>query len=280
MGTVPFTPTVHAPAGLVCSADHLASSAGLAMLGRGGSAVDAAIAANAVLAVADPHLCGMGGDLFALVHDGPGPPVALDAAGRAGSGADPARLRAEGHTAMPFRGDIRSVTVPGCVDGWCALHERFGRLPLAEVLGPAITYAEDGYPASLLLAFVAPMVAEVPGVEDWATRPVADGQLLRRPRTAAALRAVAREGRDGFYGGAFGEGLLALGAGEFDAEDLAPGPVGSRPSACGPGATTCGRCRRARRAISSWPAPVSSTPWPSPIRPIRAGPTCWPRWPA
>ena len=222
MGTVPFTPTVHAPDGLVCSADHLASSAGLAMLARGGSAVDAAIAANAVLAVADPHLCGMGGDLFALVHDGPGPPAALDAAGRAGSGADPDRLRAEGHTVMPFRGDIRSVTVPGCVDGWCALHERFGRLPLADVLGPAVAYAEEGYPASLLLCFVAPMVADVPGVEDWATRPVADGQRLRRPRTADALRAIGREGRGGFYGGAFGEGLIALGAGEYESDDLAP----------------------------------------------------------
>ena len=222
MGTVPFTPTVHAPAGLVCSADHLASSAGLTMLSRGGSAVDAAIAANAVLAVADPHLCGMGGDLFALVHDGSGPPLALDAAGRAGRGADPDRLRGEGHAVMPFRGDIRAVTVPGCVDGWCALHERFGRLPLADVLAPAITYAQDGYNASLLLAFAAPMVAAVPGVEDWATRPVHDGQRLHRPRTAEALRAIVRQGRDGFYGGAFGEGLLSLGAGEYEPDDLLP----------------------------------------------------------
>ncbi len=222
MSPVPYTPTVHAPDGLVVSVDHLATSAGLVMLERGGSAVDAAIAANAVLAVADPHLCGLGGDLFALVHDGPGPPHALDAAGRAGSGADPERLRAEGHVRMPFRGDIRSVTVPGCVDGWCLLHERFGRLPLAEVLAPAIRHAEEGFPASLLLAFVAPMVADVPGVDEWATRPVADGQRLHRPGTAAALRAVAGHGREGFYGGAFGAGLLTLGAGEFVEADLAP----------------------------------------------------------
>ena len=220
MGTVPFTPTVHAPAGLVCTADHLASSAGAALLRRGGSAVDAAIGANAVLAVADPHLCGMGGDLFALVHDGDGPPAALNAAGRAGSGADLDRLLAQGHRVMPFRGDIRAVTVPGCVDGWCALHERFGRLPLADVLEPAIGYAEDGWPASVLLAFMAPSVAHLPGVEDWATAPVADGQRLRRPRTAAALRAVVEGGRDGFYGGPFGAGLLALGAGEFAPDDL------------------------------------------------------------
>lgn len=220
MGTDPFTPTVHAPSGMVCSADHLASSAGAALLRRGGSAVDAAVGANAVLAVADPHLCGMGGDLLALVHDGIGPPVALNAAGRAGSGADPERLRSEGHRVMPFRGDIRSVTVPGCVDGWCALHDRFGRLPLSEVLAPAIEYAEDGWPASVLLAFMAPSVATVVDVEDWATRPVADGQRLRRPRTAATLRAVVDQGRDGFYGGAFGAGLLAMGGGEFTPEDL------------------------------------------------------------
>ncbi len=115
---------------------------------------------------------------------------------------------------MPFRGDIRSATVPGCVDGRL-LHERFGRLPLAEVLAPAIRHAEEGFPASLLLAFVAPMVAEVPGVDEWATRPVADGQRLHRPGTAAARRAVAGHGREGFYGGAFGAGLLTLGAGEF-----------------------------------------------------------------
>jgi gamma-glutamyltranspeptidase/glutathione hydrolase len=222
MAIVPFTPTVHAPSGLVCSADHLASSAGSLMLQRGGSAVDAAIAANAVLAVADPHLCGMGGDLYALVHDQTGPPTALDAAGRAGAGADPERLRAEGHTVMPFRGDIRTVTVPGCVDGWCVLHERYGRLDLAEVLAPAIAYADDGFPASLLLAFVAPMVADVPGVDEAFTRPVADGQRLRRPGTAEALRAVVAHGRDGFYGGAFGEGLLALGGGEYEASDLEP----------------------------------------------------------
>src|SRR6478735_11793823 len=128
--------TVYAPTGMVCSVDHLASSAGVAMLRAGGTAADAAVATSAVLAVTTPHMCGMGGDLFALVHDGPGPPAVLNASGRAGSGADPDRLRAEGFTSMPFKDDIRSVTVPGCVDGWLALHERAGRLPLADVLAP------------------------------------------------------------------------------------------------------------------------------------------------
>src|SRR5689334_16043798 len=94
--------TRHAPKGMVASVDHLASAAGLAMLQRGGTAADAAVAASAVLAVTAPHLCGMGGDLFALVHDGDDhPPAALNASGRAGSGADATQLRLEGHEVMP-----------------------------------------------------------------------------------------------------------------------------------------------------------------------------------
>ena len=112
---------------------------------RGGNAVDAAIAANAAIAVTGPHLCGMGGDLFAIVSTPGGDLVGLNASGRAGSGADAAALRAEGFTAMPFRGDVRSVTIPGCVDGWTALHERFGLLDL-DVVAPAIRLAADGVP--------------------------------------------------------------------------------------------------------------------------------------
>src|SRR6478735_2393700 len=152
MRPVPTTqrwPTTYSTGGLVCSVDHLASSAGAQVLAAGGSAADAAIAANAVLAVTTPHMCGLGGDLFALVHHADGsPPDVVDAAGRAGSGADAARLRAEGHQDMLFSGDVRSATVPGCVDGWVLLHERHGRLPLADVLAPAHRLAEDGFAVS------------------------------------------------------------------------------------------------------------------------------------
>src|SRR6476469_6757798 len=108
--------TRYARGGLVCSVDHLASSAGVAALRAGGSAADAAIAASAVLAVTTQHMCGAGGDLLALVHPGRsgGPVKALLAVGRAGSGADADRLRAEGHVRMPHRDDVRMVTVPGC----------------------------------------------------------------------------------------------------------------------------------------------------------------------
>jgi gamma-glutamyltranspeptidase / glutathione hydrolase len=207
---------------MVCSVDHLASSAGVEVLRHGGSAADGAVAASAVLAVTAPHLCGPGGDLFALAHvPGEPTPAALNASGRAGSGADPDRLRAEGHATMPFHGDVRSAPVPGCVDGWLALHERFGRLPLDEVLAPAISYAAGGFPASPLLAAVQPLLEGVAGADDLLDRwPLRPGDLVRRPGVALALAAIVEHGRAGFYEGAFGDGLLQLGGGEYTPEDL------------------------------------------------------------
>ncbi|GAA3101238.1 gamma-glutamyltransferase family protein [Nonomuraea salmonea] len=204
---------------MVCSVDHLASAAGLAMLERGGSAADAAIAANAVLAVVAPHMCGLGGDLFALVHDG-ATVTALNASGRAGSGADPARLRAEGHTRMPHLHDIRSVTVPGCVDGWASLHGRHGRLPMAELLAPAIRLASAGFPASPLMVAGAASAARRPGGGDFASVRAA-GDRVTRPGVARALQALAGHGRNGFYLGEFGQGLVEAGAGEYVEADLA-----------------------------------------------------------
>jgi gamma-glutamyltranspeptidase/glutathione hydrolase len=210
-----------APNGMVCAVDHLAAAAGVDMLRRGGSAADAAVAASAVLAVTTQHQCGMGGDLFALVHaPDDSVPAALCASGRAGSGADPARLRRKGHRTMPAVGDIRAVPIPGCVDGWVALHERFGRLPLADVLAPARAYAADGFPASAELATaVAASLLDVEGADDFSG--VRTGALVYRPGVVRALDAIVTEGRDGFYRGEFGRGLLALGAGEYTEDDLA-----------------------------------------------------------
>ena len=217
----PPSSSVRAPGAMVASADHLATQAGLALLARGGNAVDAAIATNAAIAVTGAHLCGMGGDLFALVHDGDRV-HALNASGRAGSGASAAALRADGHREMPFRHDVRTVTVPGCVDGWCALHERFGRLPLAEVLAPAIRLAAGGFPASPLL------VGSLATLDDAARDALHElvgqarrpGARVRRPGVAAALGAIAQAGRDAFYLGEFGNGLLAMGAGWYHGDDF------------------------------------------------------------
>ncbi len=219
--SAPFN-TTRAPNHMVASADALATQAGLAMLAVGGNAVDAAIATNAAMAVVAPHLCGMGGDLFALVHDG-STVHALNSSGRSGSGASAKAVRAEGHTVMPFRHDIRTVTIPGCVDGWIALHDRFGILPLAALLAPAIALAADGFPASPLLvgsiSRLDPQGREsLSELSSQARRP---GDRVRRPGVAAVLGAVATGGRKAFYEGDFGAGLRELGAGWFTADDLA-----------------------------------------------------------
>ena len=142
-----FFTSRHSLNGMVCSIDHLASAAGLSALRQGGSAADAAIATSAVLAVTCQHKCGVGGDLWALVHvPGKKRPFALNASGRSGSGARIESLLADGLSSMPFHGDPRSVPIPGCVDGWLALHKRFGRLNLETVLEDAILLASDGFP--------------------------------------------------------------------------------------------------------------------------------------
>jgi gamma-glutamyltranspeptidase / glutathione hydrolase len=213
--------TRYATGGMVASIDHLASEAGVACLRSGGSAADAAVAASAVLAVTAPHMCGMGGDLFALVSSpGVGAPRALNASGRAGSGADPVRLRAEGNSLMPFSGDLRSAPVPGCVDGWLALHSEHGRLPLADVLSSAIGYAENGFPASPLLAGTVRNLDGVAGCPELNGHPIATGGIVYRRGVAGALRAVADAGRAGFYGGEFGRGLFELGSGEYSVVDF------------------------------------------------------------
>lgn len=232
---VPFV-TTYATNGLVSTVDQLATETGLSMLRAGGTAADAAVAASAVLAVTSQYLCGMGGDLLAVAYRGrssDAPVLALNASGRAGSGADAAALRAAGHKAVPRSMHLAAVPVPGCVDGWLALHDRLGRLALHEVLEPARAYAADGFPASVGLAAAVPAVAPLADAEDYrqaaADGPLRPGARVRRPGVARALSAVAREGRDGFYRGEFGEGLLALGrdrhlggspAGWFTAADL------------------------------------------------------------
>jgi gamma-glutamyltranspeptidase/glutathione hydrolase len=211
-----------ATGGAIATVDPRATGAGHDVLARGGNAVDAAIAANAVLSVTSPHLCGMGGDLFALIHAG-GSVLALNASGRAPSGADAAALRREGLTAMTFRHDVRAVTVPGCVDGWVTMHAATGRLPLGDVLAAAIELADDGATAapSLVAAVRSLDRRGRSELHELFGQAVAPGAPVRRPGQASALRAIATEGRDGFYGGTFGTGLLAIAPEWFTADDLA-----------------------------------------------------------
>ena len=208
--------------GMVAAADQLAASAGIAMLAQGGSAADAAVATGTVMAVVGPHLCGLGGDVLAMVSVPGSAPEALLSIGRAGAGSDPSRMRAEGMATMPLRGDIRSVQVPGAVDGWLALHERFGRLPLDDVLAPAIELAAEGFAASIMLALASHLVHALPGAGELCPEgPLDIGQTVRVPGIARTLRTIARHGRDGFYQGEFGRGLLELGGGHFAPADFA-----------------------------------------------------------
>jgi gamma-glutamyltranspeptidase / glutathione hydrolase len=218
---VPATP-VRALRAVAATADQAATQAAMEVFTHGGNAVDAAIGANAAIAVTGPHMCGLGGDLFALVRTPAGAVHGLNASGRAGAGADAAALRADGHRVMPMRHDIRTATVPGCVDGWGALHERFGSLDLATVLAPAVRLAASGFPASPLLVrslllLDGAATERFAELVEQATRP---GARVRRPGVALTLQAIGVGGREAFYGGEFGEGLLGLGEGWFTEHDL------------------------------------------------------------
>ncbi|HSL75889.1 MAG TPA: gamma-glutamyltransferase family protein [Candidatus Limnocylindrales bacterium] len=193
---------------------HLATAAGLGVLRAGGSAVDAAIATNAVLAVVVPQSCGVGGDAFWLIWDAAAKrQVALNGSGRSAAAMDAARLRADGHERMPFRGPL-SITVPGAVRSWGDAHGRFGRLSRDAVLAPALELARDGFAASdefvedvEAMALVARGTPAADGFEPVfrslgrAWRP---GDRVRLPALAGTLETIAREGFDAFYDGDLG----------------------------------------------------------------------------
>ena len=214
--------------GAVVAPHHLATEAGLGILRAGGSAVDAAIATNAVLAVVMPSGCGIGGDAFWLIWEATaGQQHALNGSGRAPASADPARLRADGHDTIPLRGPL-SITVPGAVRSWSDAHDRFGRLPREQILAPAIELAWAGFPA--WPGFIAAVESTIGAVEDSMgagsgfarvyrpeDRPWRPGEIVRLPALAASLERLAIAGFDDFYDGELGErqatGLAEAGSG-------------------------------------------------------------------
>lgn len=209
---------------VVVTPHNLATSAALEVLATGGNAVDAAIAANAVQGVVAPETCGIGGDLFALVWlPGSDAPHALNASGRAGSGANPDALA--GHESIPID-HPQAVTVPGCVDGWHALADRFGSRPLREIVAPAVRLASEGFPASteFVLAFGArrEQLMGQPATNGFYRdgEPVPWGTLIERPELAESLEA-AGESRSAFYEGAAGEAVSEAVGGLITADDLA-----------------------------------------------------------
>ncbi|MCC7045479.1 MAG: gamma-glutamyltransferase family protein [Alphaproteobacteria bacterium] len=200
---------------MIATAHPLATAAGLDMMRRGGNAVDAAIAAAAVLGVVEPEQSGIGGDCFALVcPKGGGDIVALDGAGWAPAAGTADAYRRLGLRAMPFEGP-HSVTVPGAVDAWCRLARDHGTRAMAELLAPAIRYAEQGHPIHERVAFDWAMCASRLTLDPNTARihlpggqAPAPGRVFRQPQLGATLRRIAAEGRDGFYRGPVAQDMV------------------------------------------------------------------------
>jgi len=200
--------TVYAPHAMAATSHPLATQVALDVMKAGGSAVDAAIAANAALGLMEPTGNGIGGDLFAIVWD----PKTKKLYGYNGSGRSPRGLslqwfRDHGYADIPPHGPL-PVTVPGAVDGWFALHDRFGKRPMAELLAPTIRYAREGHPVHETIAYYwdrsVPVLSKWPGFTEQFTidgRAPRTGELWKNPNLANTLEAIARGGRDAFYKG-------------------------------------------------------------------------------
>lgn len=199
---------VFAPHAMAATSHPLTTQIALEVMKAGGSAVDAAIAANAALGLMEPTGNGIGGDLFAIVWD----PKTRKLYGYNGHGRSPATLSLQwfvdhGYRDIPPHGPL-PVTVPGAVDGWFALHERFGKRRMRDNLQPAIDYARNGHPVHETIAYYwarsVPVLAKFPGFIEQFTlggRAPRKGELWRNPFLAETLETIAREGRDGFYRG-------------------------------------------------------------------------------
>jgi gamma-glutamyltranspeptidase/glutathione hydrolase len=199
--------------GIVASDQVLASQAAAEILARGGSAADAAIAANAAMGVLEPMMNGIGGDLFAIEYDAKtGALSGLNASGWAPEKMTPELFRQKGLTRVPERG-IDSVTVPGAVAGWAALHAKFGKLPWKELFRPAIYYAQNGFPVTQFVA--AWWKDNAPILERYGAtlylpggKAPQVGQIFRNPDLARTLQLIADQGPDAFYKGAIAKAIL------------------------------------------------------------------------
>ncbi len=217
--------------GIVAAESPLAAQAGVQILEHGGNAVDAAIAANAVMGVVAPMMNGIGGDLFVMVYDAKANKLyGLNASGWAPKALTPEYLRKQGLRDMPQQG-IHSVTVPGVVDGWQKLSDKFGRKKLAEDLAAAIRIAQDGFPVPEMTAAVWALEVDHLRADDAATkaylpqdRPPKTGDIFRNPDLAQSLQEIAVGGRDAFYKGAIAAKILDAmkrHGGVMTAQDLA-----------------------------------------------------------
>jgi gamma-glutamyltranspeptidase len=226
-------PATLAPRGMVACPHSLASSAGVDALRAGGTAVDAALAAAAVLAVIYPHMTSAGGDAFWLIYDAKARRVRyLNGGGRAAAGASIDYFRGRGMSEIPFRGILpATLTTPGAVASWCAAHAAGGKLPFARSMEAAIGYAREGFPVTARLAnWIATAVPELGQESGWAKiflpegRAPRAGARLANPDLSRTLQALADGGRAAFYEGPVAREMARHArenGGFFDAADLA-----------------------------------------------------------
>ncbi|MDB4582572.1 gamma-glutamyltransferase [Draconibacterium sp.] len=201
--------------GMACTSQPLATQAALDILKAGGNAIDAALAANAVLGLVEPTGNGMGGDLFAIVWDAKTEKLyGLNASGRSPYDLKLDYFKEKGYKNIPAYGPL-PVSVPGCVDGWFELHSKFGKLPMSDVLDPAIFYAENGFPLTELIAYYwgssANFLKRYPGFEEIfmpGGKAPKKGEVFKNPYLANTFKLIAKEGRDVFYKGEIAEKIV------------------------------------------------------------------------
>ena len=201
---------------MIATSQSLASAAGLRVFQEGGNAIDAAVTAAAVLAVVEPHMNGIGGDMLAIVYDGKTRKAyGLDSTGRSPYGATPEEFAKRGLKEMPAGGAL-TVNVPGVIEGWHQLLARFGTFSLARAMAPAVTIARDGFPVAELTAHA--WRESVPTLsKDSVTaatflpdgKPMKQGDIFANPRLARTLDVIAKEGRDAFYAGSIARAIVA-----------------------------------------------------------------------
>jgi gamma-glutamyltranspeptidase/glutathione hydrolase len=194
--------------GMAATSHPLATQVAIDILKKGGSAVDAAIAANACLGLMEPVSNGIGGDLFAIVWDADDKKLhGLNASGRSPRSLTLDHFLENGYESIPYYGPL-SVSVPGCVDGWFELHDKFGKMPMKDILKPTIDYARNGFPMAELIAYYlkrsAPRYVKYPGFKEVFMpngRTPSKGEVFRNPMLANTLQMIADGGRDAFYKG-------------------------------------------------------------------------------
>jgi gamma-glutamyltranspeptidase len=210
-------PITLARRGMVVAPHYLAAEAGLELLKAGGNAIDAAVAASAMLQVVYPFVCGLGGDVFMIIYDAAsGKLYGLNGSGRSAQAATIERYQELGYTTMPVLG-IHAVTIPGCASGWDAAEQRFGRLGLARALAPAISYAEEGVAVGPDLHAALERTSTREGIHrSWHRHFLPDGTvppagaIIRFPTLAQTYRAIAKDGAEVFYRGEIAEQIAAF----------------------------------------------------------------------